>query len=162
MNSSKNLSKQSGVMLLEALIAILIFSMGILALIGMQAIAISSTTDSKSRADASYLANQIIGQMWLENRGNPPAAATLQANLIAYSHQPNNGGAACAPNGGASTHANVSAWLNRVAAALPGAVADKQQIIVDTAANNLVTVRLCWQDPQDKAPRNFVVITNIN
>lgn len=151
--------KQSGVMLLEALIAILIFSMGILALVGMQAIAVSSATDSKSRADASYLANQIIGQMWLENR---PNAATLQANLVAYAHYPDNGGSACTPSGAASAHANVTSWLTKVTAALPGAVAAKQQIIVDTAANNLVTVRLCWQGPQDTAPRNFVVITNIN
>lgn len=57
---------QGGVILLEALIAILIFSMGILAVIGLQAAAIKNTNDAKYRAEASYLANQIIGKMWVD------------------------------------------------------------------------------------------------
>ena len=47
---------QSGVMLLEALIGILIFSVGILAMVGMQAIAIRLSTDARDRAEASNLA----------------------------------------------------------------------------------------------------------
>ena len=50
---------QSGVMLLEALIAILIFSLGILALIGLQATAISQSTDARYRSEAALLANDI-------------------------------------------------------------------------------------------------------
>lgn len=57
---------QGGVILLEALIAILIFSMGILAVIGLQAASIKNTNDAKYRAEASYLANQIIGKMWVD------------------------------------------------------------------------------------------------
>ena len=45
---------QQGVVLLESLIAILIFSMGILALVGLQAAMISNTSNAKYRADASY------------------------------------------------------------------------------------------------------------
>jgi type IV pilus assembly protein PilV len=44
-------------MLLEALIAILIFSFGILGLVGLQANAINLSTDAKYRADAALLAN---------------------------------------------------------------------------------------------------------
>ena len=43
-------------MLLEALIAILIFSMGILALMGMQATAINTVSESKYRSNAGFLA----------------------------------------------------------------------------------------------------------
>lgn len=64
---------QEGVMLLEALVAILIFSLGIIAVMGMQAVSIQQVSQSKFRTDASYLANQIIGQMW-----------TDQPNLSAY------------------------------------------------------------------------------
>lgn len=56
---------QQGVVLLEALIAILIFSMGILAVVGLQAASIKNTTDAKYRADASYVANQVLGGMWV-------------------------------------------------------------------------------------------------
>ena len=65
--------KQRGSMLLEALIAILIFSMGILAIVGLQSSAVSFTTDAKYRTDACFLANQSIGQMWVD-----------RANLASY------------------------------------------------------------------------------
>ena len=72
-NTSRKLSTQGGVMLLEALVAILIFSIGIIAVMGMQAASISQVTQSKFRTDASYLANQIIAAMWVD-----------QANLGSY------------------------------------------------------------------------------
>ena len=53
-------------MLLEALVAILIFSIGVVAVMGMQAVSIEQVTQSKYRMDASYLANQIIGKMWTD------------------------------------------------------------------------------------------------
>ncbi len=75
MTSIKSVSAkaQEGVMLLEALIAILLFSIGIVAVMGMQAASIAMVTQSKFRTDASYLANQIIGRMWVD-----------QPNLNAY------------------------------------------------------------------------------
>lgn len=60
----KNPISQNGVVILEALIALLIFSMGILALVGLQAAMIKNTSDNKYRADASFLAQERIGRMW--------------------------------------------------------------------------------------------------
>jgi type IV pilus assembly protein PilV len=57
-------STQQGVVLIEAMVAILIFSLGVLAVAGLQASMIKNTSDSKYRADASYYAQQMIGQMW--------------------------------------------------------------------------------------------------
>lgn len=57
-------TSQSGVVILEALIALLIFSLGILALVGLQAAMIKNTSDNKYRADASFLAQERIGSMW--------------------------------------------------------------------------------------------------
>ena len=57
-------SAQQGVVLIEAMIAILIFSMGVLAIVGLQAAMVKNTADSKYRADASYIAQQRIGTMW--------------------------------------------------------------------------------------------------
>jgi type IV pilus assembly protein PilV len=64
MRSQKRTS--GGSVLLEALVGILIFSIGILALVAMQAESIRNTTEAKYRNDASYLANQIIGRMWAD------------------------------------------------------------------------------------------------
>jgi type IV pilus assembly protein PilV len=58
-------TSQQGVVLLEALIAILIFSMGILAVVGLQAAMIKNSSDSKYRADASYIAQQRVGEIWV-------------------------------------------------------------------------------------------------
>ena len=61
-----SIRQQKGAFLLEALIALLIFSVGILGVMGLQATALKNTSDAKYRADASFLANQIIGQMWAD------------------------------------------------------------------------------------------------
>lgn len=64
---------QRGATLLEVLIAVLIFSIGILAIVGVQALATRVTTDSKYRADASFLANQALGRVW----GDPANVASF-------------------------------------------------------------------------------------
>jgi type IV pilus assembly protein PilV len=63
---STSKSAQKGVVLLEALIAILIFSMGILAIAGLQAAMIKNTSDAKYRSDAAFIAQQRIGLMWAD------------------------------------------------------------------------------------------------
>ena len=55
---------QTGSVMLEALIAILIFSFGLLAISGLQGAMIKNTTDSNYRAEASYIVQQQIGRMW--------------------------------------------------------------------------------------------------
>jgi type IV pilus assembly protein PilV len=62
----QNISAQRGIVLLEALVSILLFSMGVLALVGLQAAMIKNTSDSKFRAEASYIAQQRIGAMWAD------------------------------------------------------------------------------------------------
>lgn len=63
---------QQGVVLLEALIAILIFSMGILALVGLQAAMVKNTSDARFRSEASFIAQQRIGLIW-SDPANPTA-----------------------------------------------------------------------------------------
>jgi type IV pilus assembly protein PilV len=124
--------KQSGSMLLEALIAILIFSLGVLGLVGVQANAIRLSTDAKYRTEAVFLANELIGRLAVVD---PATAAT-------FVHRPNVG-TVCAPQGGNSANAVVLDWLGAVNKTLPNAGMDKQQIIV--GMDNVVTVNVCWQ-----------------
>lgn len=151
--TSQPQKNSQGMILIEGLIAIFIFSIGILAIVGMQAASIRHSADAKYRADASLLANQIIAQMWA-NQG--PADAS---NLPTFAHNPG-GTTVCAPSGGASSNADVTGWTTAVAAALPGAPSNKQQIAI--GANNLVTVTICWQGPQDPQERHFVASAQIN
>ncbi len=61
-----NKHAQAGSILLEALIAILIFSAGILAIIGLQAASMQNTTQAKARVDASLVASQRLGDIWVD------------------------------------------------------------------------------------------------
>ena len=152
-----SLKQQRGSALLEALIAILIFSMGIIALMGLQAASIKNSIDAKYRADAAYLTNQIIGQMWVD-----------RTNIDNYAHNPT-AGTVCAPGGTASTNTNVTSWLNQFTTStsssyLPGATSAKQQISVTTPFTNTkqVTVTVCWKGPQESNYHNFVATAQIN
>lgn len=55
---------QQGVVLIEAMIAILIFAFGVLGIVGLQAAMVRNTSDAKYRSEASYLAQQYIGVLW--------------------------------------------------------------------------------------------------
>ena len=63
--SSPHTHPQKGVALLEVLVAILLFSLGVLGLIGLQARAISSSIDADDRNRAALLANDIASLMWI-------------------------------------------------------------------------------------------------
>jgi len=66
MKTGRTRKSQAGVMLIEALVAILLFSVGVVAVMGMQAVSIEQVSQAKYRTDASYLADQIIGKMWTD------------------------------------------------------------------------------------------------
>lgn len=113
-------SRQRGVMLLEALVGILIFSIGILAMLGMQAIGMRNTVEAKYRSEASYLANQIVGAIWVD-----------RANLSNYDST-------------VSTYAPRDNWVGQVNARLPMATTYTPVIVV---AGNQVTVTVRWLRP---------------
>lgn len=145
---------ERGSSLLEALVAIVLFSIGLLGLIGLQAVSIKSTSDAKYRADAALLANQIIGQMWVD-----------RANIDSYAHF--SGGAACNFSNAASGLTTVTNWVAEINRVLPRASlgnAQIAQIALTTPIANTrqVTVTVCWQSPQENTPHNFVTTAHIN
>jgi len=66
--------KQHGVALIETLVSILIFSFGVLGLLGLEASAITFSVDAEDRNRASLLANEIATYMWNQNSITIPAA----------------------------------------------------------------------------------------
>lgn len=56
---------ERGFALLEVLVSILLFSLGILGLIGLQARAVSYSVDAEDRNRAALLANDVASAMWL-------------------------------------------------------------------------------------------------
>ncbi len=129
---------QQGVMLIEALIGILIFSIGILALLGMQGLAIKTTTDTRYRSEAAFLISQITSQMWVDT-----------ANVALYT---------------ASGYAPRDNWVNTVAATLPGIdVANNIRVpTITAAAGNEFTVTVQWLQPGESQTRNLQMVYRIN
>ena len=117
--------RQGGFSLIEGLVAMLIFSFGILALVSMQASSIQQSTGARYRSEASLLANDLIGQMWVSDR----TAATLQTNFTT-------GGDAYAT------------WLANVQATLPTAAASAPTVSV--SAEGVATINLFWKAPNEE------------
>lgn len=139
-------TQQSGMVLIESLISILIFSMGILALAGLQAASISNASSAKYRSEASYLADQMTSGMW--------AGGNL-ASLATYACSP----CTNATNGNAVTQQ----WAARAQATLPGVggAANWPTIAFSVGNPNQVTVTVFWQAPNDTAMHNHVMVAEI-
>jgi type IV pilus assembly protein PilV len=151
---------QSGVMLLEVLIALLIFSLGVLGLVGLQTNAIKQSGQSKYRTDATLLANELIGQMWVSNR----SFASLSTDFSS------------ATNG-----ASYLTWQAKVTNTLPGAATYPPSVVVTQIAplpdlvggaptlstrtpSSRVTITMRWKAPGEPAadpPHSFVLINEI-
>ena len=158
-------ASQQGFMLLESLLALLIFSLGILGMVAINARAIQAATDAEFRTDAAKFADEIATQISLNVVRSP---ASLATSLASFAHQPQ--GTNCRDNdpdkfaGAQSTNTVVTNWLGRLSAAgtgLPGAVATRQQIRVETAQFNRVVVTLCWEVP-NAGLRQHTLISYIN
>jgi type IV pilus assembly protein PilV len=132
---------QRGVALLEALVAILIFSFGVLGLIGILAGSIRATNDARYRAEAANLAQALIGAMWSTR------AADLDAQFGSGGPQ-------------------LAAWQTQVANLLPqstGAnlpVVDLTQPGLSTQSRSVV-VTMFWQLPGESGRHQLLITAQI-
>jgi len=122
---------QRGVALIEALISILIFSFGVLGLIGLEARAINFSVDAEDRNRAALFASEVASTMWLS--GNITAAISA---------------------------ANVTAWNTAVAdptkTGLPnGTIA----VTAVAGTTNAADIRITWKAPQRAATEANSVLT---
>jgi len=140
-------SSQRGGFLLEALVGILIFTLGVLGLVALQARAIAYTGDAQYRGEAAYLANSYISKMWADSRANIPAryAASGQAEFDAleqavFTRLP---GASAIPGNPTVTIVQPG----------PGGIADALGNgdgtgITLTGTGTVVTIVISWQPPK--------------
>lgn len=161
-----NRSPQRGFFLIEALVAIAIFSLGILGMVALGSLALNAQTDAGVRTDAASLADELTSDIVLN--ADRSSLAAFQTSLLGYQHQPT--GVDCAFSGAVATGVNANAWLNRVSTpgpglrGLPGATPATQQILVNaTAAGfNRIQITICWRGPTDAAMRHHTVVTYVN
>lgn len=152
-----------GVSLIETLVALLIFTVGTLGLVSMYARAAETSGSSKYRSEAAGYAAELAQDIAVNVVR--VGGAVSAADLALYQHQAL--GAPCASTGAASLNPRVNGWIGRMTANtnLPGSTAPAfQQVLVDNtaAAFNRVTIRVCWQAPNDPQPGRYELITYVN
>lgn len=141
MKQSNSLQTQEhGSSLLEVLIAILLFSFGILSMVALLGNSIRATNDARYRSEAANLANGMVADMW----------TTKESQLNAQ----------FGANG-----AKLTAWQAKAANLLPSAIANPP--LVDLAQPGLslksrtVVVTVFWQLPGATELHNFVLTAQI-
>lgn len=104
-NPDHQLRCMRGFSLLEGLIAMLVFSLGAIGMIEMQARAVQLSTEAQDRANASFLINRLISEVALQDSttGNPDPSAPYLLSRTACS------------DGIPGTHP-AAAWANEVCA----------------------------------------------
>jgi len=125
--------RNAGFAMIEVLIAVLLFAIGILGLVGLQATMTQTQTESKVRSDAANLVDELAALMWSD-------VGNSVANLAAYK------AAGCGGN------LHCAAWLTKVGEVLPGGTLSGltfDETITNTVDPNhgMVTVTLQWALP---------------
>lgn len=126
--------RSSGFALMDVLTAILLFSVGVLALVGLQSAMARAQTEAKIRADASYLANDAIGRIWSD--------INMLSEYI---------GSKC------DAHARCEEWQDLVESTLPQGVGS---IAAGSGAGD-ITITISWTMPSGESHK-FVTETSIN
>ena len=112
----------NGVILIEVMIALLIFMFGVLGLVGLQASLTRATTDSKVRADAAYLASEMVGRLW-----------SALTNVASYD------------SGTCATTPLCKEWQDKVAATLPKGAGS---VTIGSSGDAAITVTWAGPDGQ--------------
>jgi type IV pilus assembly protein PilV len=152
--------REEGVMLIEALIAILIFSIGILAVVGMQSMAIKNATESKHRSEAAFLAEELTAQMWIDQNINPTTKInTSNVSVANYNYA-----------GSGTPKPRLTAWVDRVNNKLPGSTVDgltkpKVTITNPSVSGATVKIEIFWRLPEETTlglpPHSHTVMASI-
>jgi type IV pilus assembly protein PilV len=132
-------ARQSGGSLLEGLLAIVIFSVGLLSLLMLLSTSLVETGNARYRSEASSLAADLIGQMWAGDR----SLAQLRARF------------------GESTSDDYQNWLATVHARLPGTSGTTNLPEITISDDRRVKVRLYWQAPGDGKRHQLVILATI-
>lgn len=124
--------QHTGFAMLEALVALLICAMGVLGVVGLQGAMTRAQTAATFRAEAAFLAQQLLGEMWAD-----------RSNLAAYDSR--------------SCGTSCQDWQARVAARLPNG----QSTVTVTPATGAVSIDIRWAMAGESANR-FTMGSSIN
>ncbi len=130
---------QRGSTLIEGLLAIVVFSVGLIGLLMLLAATLVDSANAHYRSQASLLASELVAQMWTGDRSLP----ALQLRF------------------GDANAAEYRNWRQRVEATLPGVSAATNLPQVSIDAQRDVTITLAWRVPGEAGPHQLVVHTRV-
>ena len=130
--------RTAGSALIESLLALVVFSVGLLSLLMLLTSALKQSDNARYRSEASLLASDLIGQMWSGDRTLQSLRQRFDLASGAYQR-----------------------WLVRVQSTLPGVTTDHNQpeLLIDDSRN--ITLTLRWQAPSDTEQHQLVVVTRL-
>jgi len=138
------LKKQQGATLLEGLISIAIFSIGILGLGAMQVTMMKSSQESRYRTIASYYAEEIIGLAMADSADNRSKYAVTNGSCTTSGFSP------------------CSDWLTRVKTDLPESSSNTEKSnITINATTGIMSVSIRWKRPNDSEVQQYSTSTNL-
>ncbi len=124
-----------GSSLIDALLALLLFSIGMLALLRLLSSALAESANAQYRQQASQLASALVARMWTGDR----SLTALQSRF------------------GDTQSADYQSWLAQVQARLPGTASAALEPVVTIDAQRQVTITLRWQAASDRMPHQWQV-----
>ena len=130
---------QRGSSLLEGLLAILLFSIGLLSLLMLLSATLIESSNARYRIEASLLISDLVSHMWIGDH-------SLNGLKTRFAD---------------TTSKDYQSWFTSVSNRLPGVSAklNAPQITIDDARN--VTVNIRWQVPGDSTSHQMIVQTLI-
>lgn len=123
---------QGGFLIVEAMIAVVIFSIGLLGLVGLQAKAMQFSVDAEDRNRAALLANEIVSEMWGQQ--------TVDADDLS---------------------AEIATWKKRVKAALPPHDDTVTASVSAADTEGVVTITIAWRPPTIRQAAGRTYVTQI-
>lgn len=131
---SHKFSRARGFTLIEAMVALVVLSIGLLGVAALQLTSLRANTSASFRSQATFLAYDIADRM----RANRPEALSDLYDI--------DFGEVTAPSPGTRAERDLSDWLTRIGGSLPGATAQIEHMNASTFA-----IRIRWDDTHGDA-----------
>jgi type IV pilus assembly protein PilV len=131
-------SRRIGSALIESLLAVLVFSVGLLSLLALLTATLKESDNARYRSEASLLATDLVSRMWSGERSLQSLRQRFTPAADEYER-----------------------WLERVRSTLPG-ITDNQnlpELLIDDERTISLTLR--WQIPSDTQQHQLVVVTRL-
>jgi type IV pilus assembly protein PilV len=148
-------SSQKGFTLLEAMIALVIFSISLIGIAGLQSQSLSFSQSAYLRSQATYLVYDMLDRM----RANREAAESGNYDVSLGTTAPT---ATCMGTGSSCSQANIASadiyeWLQNVKTTMPGG--DASVTRTTSGGAQIISISVYWDDKAEADGTNDITVT---